>query len=917
MTRATPIINSFVAGEVTEELAARGGIGQDGARLGWYYAACRKLENMIVRPQGGARRRGGTRFVAAVKDAASRTALVPFEFSVLQAYKIELGGSYLRFFKDRGRIAIPDVATAIANGTFTGSIASWSNASSGAGSISHDATNNRLNLVSGGTTAADIGAAEQTVTVAAGDQAKEHVLAFRVLGAAGDKGLLNVGTSSGGGQLVNDRECHVGWHLVAFTPGAGTVYVRFKNKGDANNVFVGYNKTLQLADVAFLDNQTLEIASPWAQASLFDSDNLFRIMLAQSADILYFWHPTVAPYKLGRSGHTTWALTLFPFEDGPYYESNTTATTLTPGAATGANVSLTASSTVGINGGAGFKSTDVGRLVAVKEGSTWGWGIIVSHTSATVVGVDIRATFTNINAKATWRLGLYSDTDGWPVTATFFEERFNSAGALGIPNRWDGSASGDFEKFTPGTADGDAVAFTIASNRVDAIRWLAPAQKLIIGTQAACAPIKPQLPAGGIFAASGPSSGAITPTTVEVKEQTGNVVLHIDRHRRDLMEIAFSFEADGYVAEPMTIRAEHVSRGGFIDMAWQRKPFGVLWLIRADGLLIGFTYLRSQQVTAFHRHPIGGNGIVEAIACIPGAQRDELWLIVRRTINGATVRYVEIMEDPLPDDEPDQIKAFYVDSGLTYDGAVAATLTPGAGATVAGTTGVTFTAGSSVFAAGDVGREIRYRVAADPDANPPVTGIEARAVITGYTSGTVVTATVTGAFPSLSAIASGAWRMSVTTISGAGHLEGETVQILADGAVHAEKTVVGGAVTLDKPATYVHLGLKQTSKLMPVRVEAGAAEGTGQGKPTRVARLVARFRRTLGAKAGPDETRLDRIRFREGSDPVGVPPPLFTGDKEFPFPGTSSREADILFVQDQPLPMDLLGIMPVVLKGDG
>lgn len=931
MTRATPIINSFAGGEISPHLDARSDIQ-------WYHSSCRRLENLIPRAQGGILRRGGTRFIRSVESAASRHLLIPFEFSTLQAYMLVAGDSNLQFFKDKAVIVAADIDTAISNGAFGTDLTGWADDDAGSGASAHTSTGGgRMRLTSGGTTSSDIAARTQTVTVAAGDQAKEHILVFRVIGAAGDKALLNVGTSAGGGQLINDRECYAGWHAVAFTPAAATIYVRFKNKGDNNNQYTNQNKALDIDDVSFLTDAPLEIPTPWPAADLVDSDGRSLLRWTQSNDVLYLVHGDYKPYKLSRSGHTTWALTEIAFDDGPYYDENTTAITLTPGAATGAGVTMTASSITAINGGAGFASTDIGRLIRAKEGSTWGWGIIVGWTSTTVVTVDIRSTLTNTNAKSAWQIGLWSDTDGWPVAAMFFEERLLFGGAGGRPNRWDGSASGDFENFTPGTADGDALAFTIASDQVNAIRWMAPASKLLLGTLGA------EFAAGG----SGSVDATMTPTNVNVRLQTrhgvadvppalvgSNAVLFVQRQGRKLREIAFSFEADGYVSEDMTIRAEHVTRGGLVAMAWQQEPFGILWAVRQDGRLLGFTYLRSQQVTAWHQHPVAGGaadvdlsgtamGAVESLAVIPGPTttswgEDQLWLIVRRTIDGATVRYIEILEPPLADDQ-DNIEAFYVDSGLTYDGAVAATLTPGAGATVQGTTGVTFTAGSAVFAgtSADVGREIRYHRAADPEANPPQTAIEARAVVTAAVDTTHVTCTILGAFPSLDAIASGAWRLSVTTISGLDHLEGESVQILTDGAVHPAETVSGGAVSLDYPATYVQAGLGFTSTLKPVKFEAGAQEGTAQGKKKRVSKVTLRLHRTLGCKVGRDAANLDELPFRDYGGLMDQPPDLFTGDKEITFRGNYDTSGDVLVVQDQPLPLAVLAAMPVLATAEG
>ena len=110
-------------------------------------------------------------------------------------------------------------------------------------------------------------------------------------------------------------------------------------------------------------------------------------------------------------------------------------------------------------------------------------------------------------------------------------------------------------------------------------------------------------------------------------------------------------------------------------MVFADEPTPIAWCMRADGLLIGFTWNNEQKVRGWHRHPIGGDGVVESIAVIPAAEgdRSELWLSVKRTIDGNVVRYVEYMDRPWRDG--DDIEAqFYVDSGLTYDGAPATTI---------------------------------------------------------------------------------------------------------------------------------------------------------------------------------------------------------------------------------------------------
>jgi hypothetical protein len=262
-------------------------------------------------------------------------------------------------------------------------------------------------------------------------------------------------------------------------------------------------------------------------------------------------------------------------------------------------------------------------------------------------------------------------------------------------------------------------------------------------------------------------------------------------------------------------------------------------------------------------------------------------------------------------EEDDIITAFYVDSGLIYDGAVAQTLTPGAGATVLGTEGVEFTAGGSAFVSGDIGREIweRYQ-----DADGTYT--TSRAEITAVNSPTVVEATILVAFRSLSAIASGAWRLTATTISGLTHLEGETVDVLGDGAVHPQVVVTSGAITLQLPVSYAVVGLPAPCSLQTMRLEAGAADGTAQGKTKRVTRCAIRLVETVGGTAGPDEDGQDQILFRDASMAMDEAIPPFSGDKQIAWPSGYEVDAYLRYENDLPLPATVVAFMPQVVTQD-
>lgn len=418
-----------------------------------------------------------------------------------------------------------------------------------------------------------------------------------------------------------------------------------------------------------------EISSPYLEAELFD------IKFAQSADVMYICHPNHEAQKLARTGHTSWTLTDVDFTEGPFLDTNITTTTFTSSDQTpGTGRTITASSTTGINGGQGFLDTDVGRQIKIHNG----WGVITARTSTTVVTVTIEEDFGTSNVVTNWSLGAFSDTTGHPSCVTFFEQRLVFAATLSQPQTIFFSKSGDYENMDEnrgGTiADDDAIIYTIASNQVNAIRFMTATRTLIIGT------------AGGEFAVSGGGTDiAITPTNILIKKQSnngaanvdalavGNATIFLQRAKRKLRELAYNFDVDGYIAPDLTILAEHISEGGFKQLSYQQEPNQVIWGVRNDGQLIGLTYQREQQVVAWHRHIFGGsfgsgNAVCESVATIPTDNSEyQTWVIIKRTIDGNTKRYVEYIHE-YDFDETDDTSFNFLDSQLSYDGSAATTI---------------------------------------------------------------------------------------------------------------------------------------------------------------------------------------------------------------------------------------------------
>lgn len=882
MARAAVAYTSFNAGEWSPLMEGR-------VDLQKYPNACKLLENFIPTVQGPAVRRGGTRYMGEVKDSSAVTRFLRFEFNTSQAYAIELGNYYMRFWANHAPVTVSGVAAWVTTTAYT------------VGDL----------VVQGGTN-------------------------------------YYCTTAHTSGTFATDL-ANGDWYALT-----GNIY---------------------------------EIPTPWSTADLTDTDGTFKPRYVQSGDVIYIVHPSYAPRKLSRYGSTRWTLTQPVFAGGPFQTVNSDGTTTVYANAAAGSVTLTASASIfqaahvgalfylgerdvratnmwtaggtygasdrvrsgninyttaaGGTAGGTRPSHTTGTAQDGSPGVAWayndpgyGWVQITGYTSGTSVSATVLSTLPYYtvgagNATTRWAMGAWNGVDGYPSQVCFFRERLTFAAGIKV---WL-SVAGDYENFRAKDDSGQVVAdqaisIQVVARRVNNIMWLDPGQDLLIGT------------AGGEFRLCELTKNQVFgPENITVQPQSeygsksmqpvrvGPSTVHVQRSGKKIRELAYDFGPDNYKSTDLTVLSEHITKGGVVSVAWQQEPFSIIWYARADGTLCGLTFNREQDVVAWHRQPLGGSGAVEALIAIPtpDTTRDELWLLVKRTINGATKRYVEYMEvehqngnngDIGTDPEQD----FYVDCGLSYDGAQSVTLTPGAGATVAHTTGVTFTAGAAVWSSGDVGREIHYRyisTTVDKNGNTIKSWQSAKALITAYTDSTHVVCTINRAFPSLATLAAGAWRMTATTLSGLSHLEGQTVDVLANGAVHPQCVVSGGTITLQAAASVAQVGLPCPAKLWTMRMNAGAQDGTSQGKTARINKVAVRFLETLGAQFGSAPTAaLDDVLFRSTGDAMDTPPPLFTGDKLVDFDGGYTTEPRVFVQSNQPLPCTVVGLFPTVSTYD-
>ena len=500
-------------------------------------------------------------------------------------------------------------------------------------------------------------------------------------------------------------------------------------------------------------------------------------------------------------------------------------------------------------------------------------GVLPDH----VVGSD--------DATTKWSEGAFSIGNGYPRAVAFYEERLFFAGTTNNPQTIFGSVTADFENHEPGTEDDKAINITIASDQVNVIKHMIPGRFLQIMTSSA-----------EFTLSGGTGTTAVTPTNVNVLRETtfgsgdvrplraGASTIMIQKGGEKVKEVTFSLDTDGLVGRDLTVLGEHLARSGLTDMVWQQEPELILWFVRGDGTLIGLSYDPANNTIGWHQHPLGGSGVVESITAIPSGVEDQVYMSVKRTINSETVRHIVFMK-PIYFDE-DLTKAFYVDSGLTFTGtAVGSTaLTFPVTDTF---TGLFFVTDGRVFPSGGGKLKINNEIISYSSRSTTTVQVTARGVdgttASAHSSGSTIT------------------DITPTTITGLNHLEGETVQIAADGAAQTQKTVSGGSITTDSPVAKAHIGYGYDSIVETMRMEAGADDGIAQGKIKRIHGVTIRFLDTFGADVGPDTSNLDSISFDAGV--------LFSGDKEINFPSGYENEARIVVRQNEPLPMSIIAIM--------
>ena len=841
---------SFLGGEIAPEMQGR-------VRDDYYLTGLKKCENFIVKPQGPVENRPGTKYVNRTKDYTKVTRLIPFTFSTTETMVIELGHLYIRLHTNGG------------------------------------------SLISGGETAW-----ATTTNYSQGD------------------------TVSYSGSSYYCQITHVAG-VFATDLAAGKWYL-MPSTGE------------------------LELPTLYTSGITYDVADIFQLNFVQSEDVLTITHPGYVPKELRRLGTYQWTLTDIIFAPAlpvaitpaaTAYDKVTVPRDTTPptdtdnlyeyvvtlldedGGETIASAEATCDGNLNSIGAEnkitwvyyGYNPPVAFSNVYKKQGGIYGFIGSVKYPDMILwdnnIAPDMSITPPIYDEDSTG-VPLFSSTDNYPAAVSYYEQRRVFAGTNNnIQTVWMTRAGteSNMSYSLPSRAD-DRVNFRIAAREANTIKHIVPLNKLLL------------LSSSAIWVIGSNTNQGINPSNVTISPQSyigasnvqpviiNTTMLYAAARGGHIIECGFSFQNDSFVSGDLSLRAMHLFDDyEIVDIAYSRSPKPIIWAVSSSGLLLGFTYIPEQKIGAWHKHST--DGTYESCTVVAEGSEDILYVVVKRTINGATVRYVERINTRKYTELKD---AYFVDCGLSYEGrnsqyaadttvgsvnfGPARSMTLSGGSSWDSDETLTLTASSAAFlnpVSTDLGDVVTL---IDSDGNKIRCSIESTA------STTVATIRPDQLVPaSLRSTAILTWEFARDTVSGLDHLEAKTVSILGDGAVYPQETVVSGSISIDPPASVIHVGLPYNSDIETLPLVAEIDESLAQGRKKNINQAWMKVYRSTGIHIGPSASDLTEIKKRS-EEAYGSAPDLVTEELSVKISPSWGDEGSVYVRQSDPLPVTVLGL---------
>ena len=511
-----------------------------------------------------------------------------------------------------------------------------------------------------------------------------------------------------------------------------------------------------------------------------------------------------------------------------------------------------------------------------------------------------------------WAFGSFSKVQGYPAVVVYFNDRKVYAGTQLQPQTAFTSIVANYVDFgvSNPSVDSDGITFTMNARRENPIVDLIPLNDLLIGTASTIWRVTHSQAVGAIT----PNDISLLPQNFYGEQavpsvQTGDTVIYVEWGGRKIRDLVYQFQFDKFVGTELTVFARQMFPYGTraVRMAFAPEPYGLLFVVRSDGVLCVCAYLPEQQVTAWSRYTT--QGFFEDVCVLPENGTFAVYVIVRRVVNGATVRYIERFAAREYVTVQD---AFFVDSGLTYDGRnlSATTMTVSGGTTWQANDVGILTASAATFTSTDVANKNAIWLN-DLNGNRLC-----RLQITGYTSPTLVAVKFLDPVPvSSRGIAAANWTYAKTNFSGLMNLAGATIAVYADGAVMPQQTVsLAGTFTLPNAGGVVHAGLPYTGQLESMNFNIQGQQVIRNHAKT-TTRLSVVVDQSAPFFAGPDFDSLVPVQMRE-FETYGAPTALKTGVVHVNLETQLDDDATICIQHTDPVPLTILSWIADVEIGE-
>lgn len=889
---------NFSAGELAPSYYAR--VDYDR-----YAKGLRTLRNMYVMRSGGARNRSGLKFAGEVRQSsAGKSRLIPFLFAATASsdnYVIELSDNVIRFYQNGAQVL--ETATVITGITQASPAVVTTSAA-------HGYSNGQEVYITGVVGMTQVNGRN-----------------FRVAGVTATTFQLQ--------------------YLDAATSVNSTGFTAYASAGTAARVYT--------------------VASPW------DTVDLPYLKYVQNADVMTVVFGVDGAnnfeYEIRRTAHTSWSVTAITYAPTIAAVTSLSHAPLGGGADSDAWVvtavdAVTGEESLGTgvtNDSGAYAQTLTWSAVAgaskyniyyrTATGLVAYW-IAESTTSTyvhTAVGTPPQVvgrippqtafgpldTFVQVSTPVGGESVTVTDNHGLAVG--YFQQRAIYGKDESVSMSWVGRYKSFWVPFSsiPDTAP---ILFSLISDSVSYIRHFVDVGRLLVFTES------------GVWVLNQSNDTILKPTNIDARKHTdngssqarpvivGDSPIYVQSQGSVVRDLFFDYQVDGYKGNDLTQFANHLVDGHEItEMALQRTPDPVVWMVRSDGVLLSLSYNREQQMVAWAKHDT--DGLVESVCVIPEGTEHSVYVVVKRTIDGlsalggTTRRYIERMTTRRSIVEPKSAltssgsavattNAVFLDSFLSFDGRntnSAHTMTLSGGTTWVYTENLTLTSSAAFFASTDVGNSIfLYTV----DSTGAVTD-EVRCSINAFTNTTTVTVNAHKTVPTaFRGVAINSWARAVDELGGLWHLEGESLAVIGDDYVVANPnngsglTVANGTITLPEAYAVIHAGLPYVSDLETLDIDFVNAE-TRADKKKLINKVTVYANNSRGIWAGhqaPTGTNLleDLREYepREGGYDFDDPATRLSGPVEILFPNSWNSNGRVFLRQVDPVPMEILAVVP-------